>query len=515
MRRPDHPLGFHWRPLNLDILDGFDLPPAKSADEEATRRAILTEAYLVARADPERLISYSRRKVFYEASRYRRTSYGYGNVVRTVDTFAAAGLIEHDRAPPGRLGYQSTFRAAPTLVSALSGVALPVVFDPPESVILRDRDGVPLDYKDTDRTRSIRRRLSEINEAVGHAQVRHPDLGVVSDGDPIRLGSAEPGPARRILHRVYTGDFNRHGRFYGPWWQNIPKSERAKLILNGEPVFEADYPRLHITLAYAEAGAALEGDPYDIPPWPMPLVKVAVNIVLNARDRTSALRALASHIGCQGAFGKASAVLRAVEQRHRPIAALFYSDAGMRLMNVDSSMAEGILMSLIQQGLVALPLHDSYLVEERKKGPLLEAMAGQLHRVLNQGATRCTDGEISPRVPHMDPPPSPAPGSPLAPVVVVVLPADLFGAPVVLAGDVFGWSGGFAPPSVRDAVRREVKRRGLTLDEAAARIEVSRPQLSNILLGRFGASSDTAERVRGFLLNDAVTVKSEGQQRCK
>jgi hypothetical protein len=404
-------------------------------------------------------------------------------------------------------------------MTALGNAPLPVVYDPAETLILRDKDGNNIDYRETAETRRRRRNLAIINEAVGSAVVAHPDLGEVVDGTPVQLGKANAGPAKRTLHRVYTEDWDRHGRFYGHWWQNIPKGERARLTLNGEPIFTADYPRLHITLAYAKAGVPLHGDPYEIGSWPVSLVKVVVNIILNAKDRTSALRAVAQHIGGQGAFAMARLLLEDIERRHAPIEDSFYSNAGLGLMNTDSGMAEGVLLTLIKRGSVALPLHDEFGVEDSRRGDLLEAMAAELHRVLNQGVSHCGRDEITPSVLHMVPPssPSPLPGvvsgevSLAAPVVLVVLPVDdrqgdFFGVPLsgVPAQDVFSWERGVVPESVQKALQREIRRRGLRQDEAAAAVGVSRPQLANGV----SASPPVAARIRKFLLSEAVTVKA-------
>jgi hypothetical protein len=102
-----------------------------------------------------------------------------------------------------------------------------------------------------------------------------------------------------------------------------------------------------------------------------------------------------------------------------------------------------------------------------------------------------------------------------APVVLVVLPVDdrqgdFFGVPLssVPAQDVFSWERGVVPESVQKALQREIRRRGLRQDEAAAAVGVSRPQLANILQRRFGASPLVAARIRKFLLSEAVTVKA-------
>ena len=369
----DHPIGFHWKALDLSAFDGLDIPAPKSKSEREAWSSILTEAYLIGRADPDGYISYSRNKTWYSAApRYRGTAYTYTTVTRSIDILASSGLLEHNKAPPGSYRkIQSAFRATPALINALAAAPLPVLYNPAETLVLRDADGKPVEYRDTETTRRIRKKLAAINEAISAAVVGHPELGEVIDGAPVCLGKANAGPAKRTMHRVFTERWDRHGRFYGPWWQNIPKCERARLTLNGEPIFEADYPRLHITLAYAAAGVTLEGDPYEVASWPIPLVKVAVNIILNAKGRTSALRALAQHIRGQGSFDVARSLLEAIERRHAAIEASFYSNAGLQLMNTDSQMAEGVLLSLIKRGLIALPLHDGFIIEDSRRGDVL------------------------------------------------------------------------------------------------------------------------------------------------
>src|SRR4051812_26699487 len=114
------------------------------------------------------------------------------------------------------------------------------------------------------------------------------------------------------------------------------------------------------TMAYAEAGVPLDGDAYEAGSWPSSLVKRAVNIILNARDRTSAWRRLAQEFRCTGAFKRAEALLDAIERRHAAIKDFFYSSAGLRFMNRDSHIVETVLRSLMKRGLIALPIHDSF-----------------------------------------------------------------------------------------------------------------------------------------------------------
>ena len=52
--------------------------------------------------------------------------------------------------------------------------------------------------------------------------------------------------SKRTLRRVFgRGSFERGGRFYGGWWQNIPSAYRSVISINGKPTIEMDYSQYH------------------------------------------------------------------------------------------------------------------------------------------------------------------------------------------------------------------------------------------------------------------------------
>lgn len=500
----DHPLSFHWHAPTLVETLGLSL----ERKQAQALNAILTEAILLNRADPERWISYSRRRAFYsETSRYRSTSFTYRTVTWSVDLAIERGLLDGWKAPANSYGKrQSTLRAAKPLTDMFANRALAVTYDPFETLILRDREGNSVSYRDTDQTRAIRKKTDEINEALAATSIGHPNLGTVRPGDPIAFRNASAGLARNQLTRIFTEGFNRHGRFYGGWWQNIPKQERERLTIDGHATDEIDFPRLHITMAYARAGMQLTGDPYDISPWPVALVKRAVNVALNARTRTAALRSIASEMGGEGAFSKADALLTAIEQRHAPIADLLFSDAGMILMNDDAAITERIMLDLIRKGIVALPVHDSFRAASDKSGGIIEAMAAAMQGYFTR-VSRSGGITNRPTVPQMVPAPS-GDGVGDGALAFVVMP-DLFGGDDVSVPfpDLDGWRGGVMPRSVANAVRHAAHFRGLTHDDLAHAVGLSRKHLTNALNRVFGVRPDVADALRAFLLNEAVTVR--------
>jgi hypothetical protein len=126
-----------------------------------------------------------------------------------------------------------------------------------------------------------------------------------------------------------------------------------------------------------------DDDPYDLADWPRKQVKIAMLIAINAPTEIGAIRAIALHVfgaPYKAETAKARALLRAIKAKHVDIAHAFGSDAGARLMRKDSDITEQIMLDMIQQGVVPLSIHDSYIVSADQAGKLEEAMERELRR---------------------------------------------------------------------------------------------------------------------------------------
>jgi hypothetical protein len=69
-----------------------------------------------------------------------------------------------------------------------------------------------------------------------------------------------------------------------------------------------------------------------------------------------------------------------IEAKHKVVAHFFGTGAGLRLMPLDSDMAEMVMLRLLSQGIMFLAVHDSFLVQARSEGQLQEAMAAALQK---------------------------------------------------------------------------------------------------------------------------------------
>jgi hypothetical protein len=363
----DRALTLNWRPSEPGSYDRLGLPDLNSTKAMKAREQIIAEAVA---ADPERWVSYSRRKNYYTGhQRYWRETHAYRAIVPAVDQLAREGLIEHEKMPSGHRGFQSRFRASPALIAELKETI--TLYEPLEIILLRNADGELVDYQDNRKIRAMRNRLITLNEGLTSQQVAL-DGRIIRQGDVLENG----GRARSQLHRVFNrGDFELGGRFYGAHWQNI--GNRHQLTINGYKTVEQDFTGIHIRLLYQEVGKKMPDDPYDFAERRQ--AKLAMLIGINARSTTSAVRALADAIrgmsGVREPHETAKSLLRAAKARHPDIAHAFGSDAGVRLMHKDAEIAERVMREMVEAtGIVPLAVHDSFIVPAAQKGRLMETM---------------------------------------------------------------------------------------------------------------------------------------------
>lgn len=354
----------------------FDTKPIWSELKRALGVDATGAAIAIAAVEAERCgkaVSYSRSSDYYTNAN-RHPLMTLKKVRGQVDMLTAAGWIVHYKQAPGGRGWQSAFEATPELVDAVEDIMegrprLKLV-QPHRLTILRDGDGKPLDFRPTREIDRRDRRTAGFNEAIASAEI----IGL--DG----MNMACP------MARIYHQSMDRGGRFYGMGtsWQNIKSEARKALTIDGEPVVELDFKTLHPAILYAEAGAIMPADCYDLPGWPRPLVKVAMLTLINAPTISKARFSIAhnnliadmAEPGSQKAIQLASGLIEAIKRKHTPIAGAFHSDAGARLMRIDSEIAEAVMSILIaRKGIVTLPVHDSFLVPASRRDELEEAMA--------------------------------------------------------------------------------------------------------------------------------------------
>jgi len=352
----DLPLTFRWR-SDPTAIAALGLAPARNSRHEDARNAVLTEAKLA--YERSCWVSFSRRPKWYVGRhRYYGHSYGYKPILNAVADSVSAGLLEEDRASPRTRGRQSRFRATPRLC-ALLGRA-PIRSRLYEVIWLRDDRRRLVNYADTALTRCLRKEIEAINSIMAEIEVNLAGPDVQRVGSYWIVSGTHLLPAAPRVRRVFNrGSFDKGGRLYG-WWQSLSSADRRYILLNGKPVLEPDYAQIHAQIIYALKGVSLIGDAYETGEFPRAWGKKAFNIGINAKNKLGAIAAVSEELKISRR--NASKLLHAVTAKHRQVADIFCSDAGVGLMKIDADITLHAVRHCQAQGIPVLPVHDSLIV---------------------------------------------------------------------------------------------------------------------------------------------------------
>ena len=426
----DRYLSFRWRTINTDLIRSLGVEPSADKDYNATINSMLTEAVLA--AGEGRWTSYPRNKnVYSERRRYHGTAYTYRTVLRAIEEMLKLGLIEEERSLPGQLGWQSRYRATAQLMEALAEAEFRYeLFEP---IHLKSPEGFLMDYKDTDLTRRMRREMQEINEFLASIDLQYPPDAVLTAHHAL-IGGTYIRRGQPVLYRVFNrGRFSMGGRAYG-CWQSMPKAERERCRINGEPVAEPDFEQLHPAILYAQRGLTLKHDAYETGEFPRKLGKLAFLVAMNTDDRRGTIAALLNKNrpkkdGTKGngwplSGQKTSRLLMALDRRNPDIKDALHSDQGIKLMRTDSEIAIRTVKRCMNAGIPVLPVHDSMVVPMRYEGQTAEFMEESAARVLHH-VKPCRVSVSRPPVLQMPFGPSSLPVlSPAFPVQLPLFPAE-------------------------------------------------------------------------------------------
>ncbi len=208
-----------------------------------------------------------------------------------------------------------------------------------------------------------------------------------------------PDWTRRHLYRQFNnGSFETGGRLYGGWWINIPKDLRQRIRINGSSTVELDYSGCAIRMIYHERGLECPYDPYFLDEIAtletkkgLPAdyyregIKALTQARINGSNREDDMMCdLPNGISFSPHFTREQ-VTAMIEAKHAAIAEAFGSGVGIRLQRKDSDLALSITTSLMEKGIVALPIHDSFIVESTYKDQLFEEMNVQYNSLFGYG----------------------------------------------------------------------------------------------------------------------------------
>ncbi len=275
-----------------------------------------------------------------------------------------------------------------------------------ECIILRGGNNRDVEYEDTAETNRMRDELRAYNDLLNCTFV---DLPGVEDSHIERDIAVGPRagektivpffPENKFVRRIFSrNDWNSNGRFYGGWWQQIGSQLRKTIHIDGVPTVEVDYKAMHVNILSLEKGVKLESDPYDLPEVLLEgadprtqrrYLKALVLTAINAANSKSAYQAFrdgqpAGDPARNFKNADLERLLTAFVDKTPQLDGSLFADQGIRLMNVDSRIAEDVLRASIAEQLPILCVHDSFIIDYRHVKRLRYLMARASHRVVGR-----------------------------------------------------------------------------------------------------------------------------------
>jgi len=251
-----------------------------------------------------------------------------------------------------------------------------------ETIILRDKiDGKNVDiyYDDIRKTNRFRSNLKIINDCLmrhwADLRIRNTEFSHLAKRISQHSGKEPVDLSRRTLVRIFAnGSFEEGGRFYRGWWQNVPSEYRKFITIDKKVTTEYDFSQLSPHMLYFAYNKNMgQEDAYDrvLDGQHRKIVKQAFNAMVQSK---TPLNLKPNKIDLDGLEMSWKDLRQQILDSHKPISHLFFTGVGNKLQFKDSCIAESVMLQFANQNQAALPIHDSFMMQEGYAGHLEEAM---------------------------------------------------------------------------------------------------------------------------------------------
>lgn len=189
-------------------------------------------------------------------------------------------------------------------------------------------------------------------------------------------------PPDVYLVRKFKGDWNSGGRLYGGYWQELSKSERSSLRIDGEPVAELDFRTMQPRILFGLKGLPLNFDPYLVPGFDIDREtgKLVYNRLVNRSGRAVRTCPINFTQEFRDSFIDRNyfrRYVREMEERLSPVAECFGKEPWRYLQREESELLLSILGVCLNEEMPAYPIHDSLIVKSGHSERAKRIMLGE------------------------------------------------------------------------------------------------------------------------------------------
>ncbi len=209
------------------------------------------------------ILFYSRDNSYYARTRAGSPPwFTRSKVVAAVAILVDGGYAEETRTRPSPSATcRSRLRATTKLMDCacyLSLVSFHWDYSPPVIIRSREEDHLCMSHQPPGQKELIEALAIDVEEhnrflASLEVQLGGESVEVLPTG-MIAVANFRVDPTRRRCVRIFNGDLDHGGRWYGGWWQNVPAQYRPGLIIDGQPTVECDFAACQLRLMFGHLG---------------------------------------------------------------------------------------------------------------------------------------------------------------------------------------------------------------------------------------------------------------------
>jgi hypothetical protein len=381
---------------------------------------LINSLYLGYYSIPSSSISLSLR-----AKHYSKKKYGYKNIKKVIDALKDKGFI---KIKLGSEYAKKVTRISPSniLITKFKRIGFKwrhYKYDSnTEIIILRDKiesKKITLPTPKSKQITKLRNNLSRINkELTRHCIALDLDDKALALIEKELINSNQKNKEYKFwkehihyslnfslvsLRRIFANNNIKLGaRFYGGWWQSLPSKFRPHITIDGCKTSEVDFSTMSLRLLYAKENIAVPDarDLYDIglkgsKPYlkrARELIKKFTNAIIN--DEKGHFRLSNSELKELRLSHKE--LKTKVNNHHQPISKYFGTGIGIELMYTDSVIAEDVMLSFLKEGIIVLPIHDSFIIRTGFELSLRAQMKLSFNKIVKTKTKVTTTGSLLP-----------------------------------------------------------------------------------------------------------------------
>ena len=169
----------------------------------------------------------------------------------------------------------------------------------------------------------------------------------------------------------------------------MPRKFRPHITIDGYKTSEVDFSTMSLRLLYAKEGVAVP-DNRDLCEIGLKgskaylerarkLVKRFINAIIN--DERGIFRLDKSELKELKLTHKE--LKSKINNHHQTISKYFGTGIGIRLMYTESLIAEDVMLSFLKEGVIVLPIHDSFIVRSGYQSSLEAQMKASFKKIVN------------------------------------------------------------------------------------------------------------------------------------